>query len=376
MLRLAVVLAFWTTVVPLLEQEARAQSYTEVTLQQLTYADGAYPYPGVLDKGGNLYTATQYGGAYGYGTVLEVSSKDKATVLYNFTGGSDGADPHAGVVADSSGNLYGTAFYGGANGAGVVFELSGGTETVLHAFAGPDGANPTAVLTRTSAGVIYGTTAYGGTSGKGVIFEISGGVETVLHNFSGGSDGGVPISSLLMKGGFLYGVAYSGGTDGAGTVFKYDIHTGTLTTLYSFTGGADGGYPVDRVSRNSSGTLFGTTRYGGTYGQGTVFSLDEAGTETVIYSFTGGADGAQPLSGVVLDESGNMYGSAWQGGAGYGVIFELTPSGSETVLHTFSNGSDGSLPEGAVTRDSKGNLYGNTYEGGAYGYGAVYKLIP
>jgi uncharacterized repeat protein (TIGR03803 family) len=374
---LSLTLALWTASIVLMAGAAQAQNYSEVVLHSLTAADGTYPFPGVLDKGGNLYTATQYGGTYNYGTVLKVSSKGAATVLYNFTGGSDGASPHAGLVSDASGNLYGTTFVGGANGYGTVYEVTpAGAETVLHNFSGGDGAFPTAVLTRNSKGTLYGTAYGGGANGYGVIFQLTpSGTEAILHNFTNGSDGGGPISTLLSSKGNLYGVTYTGGTYGAGTVFEYNIGKGSVTTLYSFTGGADGSSPRDSLSRNSFGTLFGTTRYGGAYGQGTVFSLDKAGNETVLYSFTGGADGAQPLSGVILDKVGNLYGSAWQGGAGCGVVFELSPSGSETVLYTFT-GVDGCLPEGAVTRDSKGNLYGNAYNGGANGYGAVYKIVP
>jgi uncharacterized repeat protein (TIGR03803 family) len=373
---LSLALTLWITAAFLLGRPAQAQSYNEES-RSLTSAQGTFPYPAVLDVSGNLYTATQYGGKYGYGTVLKVNSKN-ATVLYNFTGGADGAEPHAGLTVDSGGNLYGTTFYGGAFGQGVVFELShNGTETVLHSFSGADGANPSAVLKRTPAGIIYGTTPFGGASGLGTVFQIDAtGVETVLHSFSGAPDGSVPVSSLLLVGSNLYGVSSSGGTSGAGTVFRYTIASGTLTILYSFTGGADGASPVGGLVANSAGMLFGTARFGGAYGQGVIFSLDKSGNQTVLYDFTGGADGGQPLSGVILDAAGNFYGTGWQGGVGYGVVFELSNSGVETVLHTFSGGSDGSLPQGGVVLDSKGNLYGNTYAGGTNGFGVVYALIP
>jgi uncharacterized repeat protein (TIGR03803 family) len=357
-----------------------SQADNETVLHSLTNSDGTYPFPGVLDKGGNLYTATQYGGAFGYGTVLEISSKGVSTVLYSFTGGSDGANPHAGLTMDASGNLYGTTFYGGAYGQGTVFEVSpAGSETVLHSFAGgvSDGSQPTAVLTRTSQGTIYGTAYYGGAYGYGIVFELSAtGVETVLYSFTNGSDGGGPLSTVLLVGSGLYGTTYIGGAYGAGTVFRFDLNKKTLSTLYTFTGGTDGASPRDNLTRDSAGNLYGTTRFGGAYGEGTIYSLNSTNQESVLYSFTGGVDGAQPLSGVIRDSAGNLYGTTWQGGSGNGVVFRLSPAGSETVLYTFGGGTDGDLPEGGLTRDTSGNLYGNTYEGGAQGYGAVYKISP
>jgi uncharacterized repeat protein (TIGR03803 family) len=374
---LSLALTLWITTAFVLGRVAQAQSYNEES-RSLTSVQGTFPYPAVLDTGGNLYTATQYGGKYGYGTVLKVNSKT-STVLYSFTGGADGANPHAGLTVDSSGNLYGTTFYGGAYGYGVVYELSrNGTETVLHSFSsGADGANPSAVLKRTSAGMIYGTTPYGGASSLGTIFQIdTTGVETVLYSFSGG-DGSVPVSTLLLIESDVYGVTSSGGAFGAGTVFRYGVLSKKLKTLYSFTGGADGSTPLGGLVANPAGTLYGTARYGGAYGQGVVFWIYKTGNYSgVFYNFSGGADGGQPLSGVISDSQGNLYGTAWQGGAGYGVVFEVSSSGTETVLHTFSGGADGSLPEGGVVMDSKGNLYGNTYAGGTNGFGVVYALIP
>lgn len=362
----------------LLPCSAQSPPYREVVLHSYATADGIEPYPGVLGYAGALYTATQLGGVYGYGTVFKLD-KDGASTLYNFTGGSDGAEPHAGLIADKSGNLYGTTFYGGASGYGTVFKVSPtGSETVLHSFAGgSDGAYPSAILTRSPSGAVYGTASGGGSFGYGAIFEISAsGAESILYSFSNGSDGGTPVSTLLPVGSSLYGVTSGGGAFGVGTVFEFSPKTKLLTTLYTFTGGADGGSPLGGLSRDSSGNFYGTARFGGIYGDGVVFSLTET-TETVRYSFTGGEDGSQPLSGVILDPSGNMYGTAWQGGAyGAGVVFEVTPANSESVLYTFTGGKDGLYPEASLIRDALGNLYSNTFYGGANGLGALYKLIP
>jgi uncharacterized repeat protein (TIGR03803 family) len=150
-------------------------------------------------------------------------------------------------------------------------------------------------------------------------------------------------------------------------VFKLQT-TGKEKVLHSFGGFADGANPVAGVVRDSAGNLYGTTVFGGASGQGAVFKLDTIGTETVLYSFTGGADGGNPSAGVIRDSAGNLYGATTIGGApgmGYGVVFELDTAGTETVLHTFAGGADGANPVGGLVRDSAGNLYGTTQDGGA-----------
>lgn len=178
--------------------------------------------------------------------------------------------------------------------------------------------------------------------------------------------------------GNLYGTTYSGGVRNAGVVYELSP-TGQETVLYSFTGGADGGYPYAGVIRDSGGNLYGATNSGGTAGYGVVYELDLAGSEAALYSFTGGADGAYPHN-VILDASGKLYGSTSSGGAvvvgfGYGVVYELNPAGQETLLYSFA-GTDGWHPGASLARDSAGNLYGTTFLGGAYGAGTVYKLTP
>ena len=159
-------------------------------------------------------------------------------------------------------------------------------------------------------------------------------------------------------------------------MFKVD-RTGTLSVLYTFTGRPDGSFPFAGLIRDDKGNLYGTTYRGGSSNSGTVFKVDTAGNETVLYSFTGGADGGNPRhSSLVRDSAGNLYGTTGDGGSsGFGVVFKLDTSGAETVLHSFS-GSDGKIPYGTLARDKAGNLYGTTYEGGAYGGGVVFKIAP
>src|ERR1017187_205508 len=342
-------------------------------------ADGGYPYAGVIrDSAGNLYGTTYYGGGANAGVVYKLDTTGHETVLYSFTAGADGGNPYAGVIRDSAGNLYGTTYYGGTANAGVVYKLdSTGQETVLYTFtAWPDGAYPQAGVIRDSAGNLYGTTYQGGTGGAGTVYEVdTTGHEVVLYSFPAEASGGFPHAGVIRdSAGNLYGTTYFRGRANAGVVYKLG-NTGHETVLYNCTGGADGSYPQAGVIRDAAGNLYGTTYNGGTTGYGVVYKLDTTGHETVLYSFTGGADGGYPSAGVVGDSAGNLYGTTFSGGtANAGVVFRLDQTGHETVLYSFTGGADGSGPYAGVIRDSAGNLYGTTYYGGAAVLGVVYKL--
>jgi uncharacterized repeat protein (TIGR03803 family) len=353
-------------------------------------ADGGAPFAGVIrDSAGNLYGTTSSGGTvsavhfFGAGVVYRVDPSGEETVLYSFTGGADGDEPVAGVIRDSAGTLYGTTYYGGASGWGVVYELTpAGQETALYSFAGgADGASPSAGVIRDSAGNVYGTTDYGGSaeafSGWGVVYKVdTAGQETVLHTFTGGADGGLPYAGVIRdSAGNLYGTTISGGGAGSlGLVFRLNT-SGQETVLYAFPGAFDGSYPEAGVI-DSSGNFYGTTSDGGTEGWGTVFRVEASGHETVLHNFTFG-DGASPNAGVIRDSAGNLYGTAYEGGtANAGVVFKVDTAGNQTVLYTFTGGADGGSPEGGVIRDSAANLYGTTYYGGTANAGVVYKLDP
>ncbi len=319
------------------------------------------------------------------------------TVLYTFTGGTDGAYPNAfgfdtGLTRDKQGNLYGSTSSGGdlngrcgaQQGCGVVFKLDrAGKETALHTFTGPrDGSSPLGGLVRDEEGNLYDTTQYGGAFGFGAVFKLDcSGKEVALHDFTGGTDGAIPYAGVIRDlAGNLYGTAQYGGAFGSGVVFKLD-RTGAETVLYSFTGGADGGDPADLI-RDEEGNLYGPVSSGGAFGSGTVFKLDPAGRETVLYSFTGRTDGAQPY-GPLVRSKGNLYGTTFFGGdisstsplcAGFGcgVVFKLDRAGTESVLHAFTGGADGANPSAGLLWDKEGNFYGTTSSGGAYNRGTVF----
>jgi len=201
---------------------------------------------------------------------------------------------------------------------------------------------------------------------------------TVLYNFGGASDGGDPYASLIRDAaGNLYSTfGYGGGASFSGGVYKV-APDGTETVLYSFTGGADGAFPISALVRDSAGNLYGTTTQGGSVGAGVVFKVDPSGTETVLHNFAGGTDGVDPVGGLLLDKAGNLYGTTSQGGSSNdGIVFKIDPQGKETILHTFTGSTtDGKYPTyGSLLRDAQGALYGVTEEGGSAGGGILYKL--
>ncbi len=200
-----------------------------------------------------------------------------------------------------------------------------------------------------------------------------------LYNFGGGPDGGDPYASLIRdSAGNLYSTVDYGGTSYAGAVFKVDPK-GNESVLHSFSGGADGAYPFSALVRDSSGNLYGTTSQGGSANAGVVFKVDPSGKETVLHNFTGGADGVIPIGGLLRDTAGNFYGTTSQGGtANFGVIFKVSPKGKETIVHTFTGGAkDGKYPSyTSLLPGADGYFYGVTQEGGIADYGVVYKLSP
>src|SRR5271166_3444757 len=336
------------------------------------------------------------------------------TVIYNFNNYSgDGYYPYSALVADKSGNLYGTTYQGGANNLGSVFELtlSGGvwTETLLYSFAGDatgDGANPAySPLVFDKAGNLYGTTAYGGSTSCncGTVFELakSGSTwkETVLHAFLGSSqkDGYLPQAGLsLDTAGNLFGTTYHGGhAYNAGTVYRLfkARNVWVAQNVFYFLEGGDGIYPESSLTMDAKGNMYGTTYYGGSGeacsgGCGTVYKLtlgkNNKYTQSVIYSFQAGVkDGQNPYygAGVTLDAKGNLYGTTYYGGSteNAGTVYELKVSGNsykESLLWSFDTVSgDGYYPRGGVILVN-GNIFGTTASGGSHGAGTAFEIKP
>jgi uncharacterized repeat protein (TIGR03803 family) len=313
-------------------------------------------------------------------------------VVHTFEGGpEDGWFPASALLVDPVGNLYGTTEGGGSSkgicpgGCGTAFKMNNsGVPTWVHTFKLSEGFGSAAGLLRDANRDLFGTTFYGGkttcsTLGCGTVFELNKlGEQTLLYKFAGPPDGWLPNSSLVEDAsGNLYGTTETGGTAAAGTIFKV-TQAGKETVLYSFTGGADGCSPMG-VILDSAGDLYGVASQGGDgvcqNGDGVVFELDTTGDLAVLHTF-GGPDGAGPSSVLLMDSSGNLYGTTAEGGSstactfGCGTVFELTPDGTETVLYNFcslTNCVDGEYPlAGPLIMDSTGNLYGTTLLGGTY----------
>jgi uncharacterized repeat protein (TIGR03803 family) len=401
---------------------AQDSAPTFTVIYNFTGPFAVYPNGVIADEAGNLYGTTSEGGnggsscrngSFGCGVVYKLDSSGTETVLYSFTGGADGSGPATRLVRDASGNLYGTTVLGGNTGSacgslgcGVVFKVDPtGTETVLHTFFGPDGAEPEGRLILDASGKLVGVTSSGGgpsfscqVLSCGVVFEMDSTGQTYrdLHHFTGGADGAGPGSGLTEdSAGNFYGTTGAGGTGtsclngsfGCGVIFKMDS-SGNETVLYNFTGGADG-YAPESLIRDEAGNLYGTAGAGGNLtgvcapsGCGVVFKLDPSGNQTVLYAFTGGADGRAPNDGLVRDAGGNLYGTTHYGGTnaglcsvGCGVVFKVDPNGVETVLHTFSAGTDGGFPFSGLLV-YKGSLYGTTGSGGSHSAGVVFAVKP
>jgi len=310
------------------------------------------------------------------------------TTLHNFNY-TDGDDPQGSLVQATNGNLYGTTYGGGANGAGTVFKITpSGTLTTVYSFCAQsgcsDGEYPYTALVQATNGSLYGTTTGGGAYGDGTVFKITtGGALTTLHSFDG-TDGYLPETAMVQAtNGNLYGTTDQGGANGAGTVFTI-TESGTLTTLYSFcsqSGCTDGKYPFSSLVQATNGDLYGTTFEDGA-GYGTVFKITPSGTLTTLLSFDY-TDGGNPEAGLVQATNGNLYGITSDGGGkDAGTVFNITPSGTLTTLYSFcsqSNCADGYSSDGALVQATDGNFYGTTVYGGANcvpdgGCGTIFKI--
>jgi hypothetical protein len=440
---------------------AGTMAQTETTIYSFTGgADGASPNTTlVADSSGNYYGTTFSGGSFsgsgcsflGCGVVFKLARNGSGgwteSAIYTFAGSTDGAGPAAGLVIDSHGNLFGTTEGGGINGSacpsfsapgcGVVFKLapngSGGwTESVIYSFrGGNDGWDAEAPLSVDAAGNMYSTTSLGGPHtecsgfGCGEVFKLapngSGGFTySVVHFFDNGAGGGRPFAGALVDGaGNLFVTTIQGGnlsfcnTQGCGTLVQLaPSGTGYRTrVLHTFTGGADGSFPLAQPSLDSAGNIYAPALAGGhmagicrsVNGCGVIFKMSPTTSggyrPGIAYTFTGGSDGYAPASNLVMDSSGKLYGAAAGNatgvqqncaGGGCGFIYKLTPGSggtwTESVVYDFTGGTDGGLPyyQNAVTFDGSGNIFGTAQEYGilngcgtfANGCGVAYEITP
>jgi len=362
--------------------------------------DGQAPQAKLAEFGGDFYGTTAYGGttnnhcAIGCGIVFRLSSAGKESVVYRFKGGSDGAAPLAGLIV-ANGSLIGTTSAGGdgtcAAGCGTIFSVStSGKERVLHSFGGSDGANPAAGLVAVGTS-LYGTTQLGGKvtplchSGCGTVFQSNlSGTTHVVYRFAG-PDGAMPLATLLVLAGKLYGTTQYGGTStsfcqtGCGTVFVIST-SGIEKILHGFKFGRgqyDGAFPAAGLVARA-GLLYGTTIGGGKFSDGSVYQVNiSSGAESVLHSFhcCGTVrDGRYPVAPLIVVQ-GKLYGTTFNGGgSNAGTVFTVAGS-KESVLHDFAGKPDGAAPRAALV-DSGGLLYGSTSAGGSSSEGSIFKLLP
>jgi uncharacterized repeat protein (TIGR03803 family) len=384
-----------------------AQTFT--TLVRFDGTDGELPFSGLVQGAdGNLYGTTSgnatvcSGGECG--TVFKISPRGTLTTLYSFcaqNGCTDGLSPYAGLVLATNGDFYGTTQYGGAYGSGTVFKITpGGALTTLYSFCPQgdgnctDGQNPSvASLVQAHNGDFYGATQQGGGANSGTIFTITpSGTLTTLYSFCsaiGCPDGSSPNGLIQAADGDFYGTTGFGGVPApgaaaSGTVFKITA-SGALTTLYTFCC-ASGSEPLGALVQGVDGNFYGTTTGGGTGAYGTVFEITPTGKLTKLYNFcsqSGCTDGSRPYGQLVHGTDGNFYGTTIAGGANYGgTIFKITPSGALTTLYSFCSSlpgcADGYQPTTGLVQATNGNFYGTTFNGGmgygGQGFGTVFRL--
>ena len=423
----ALAMAFVLALTMILTQAAQAQTY-KVIYNFTGGADGSAPYAGLtMDKAGNLYGTTSFGGAFGNGAVFKLTPKGSGwvlTPLYSFQGGSDGVYPTARVIFGPDGSLYGTTQSGGVGqcrtngfvGCGTVFNLRPQpracttalcpwTETVLYRFTGgSDGAVPIGDLVFDQPGAIYGATLYGGLPadcqgrGCGVVYKLarSNGswAETALYSFTGGSDGGHPGGGVIFdQVGNLYGVASDGGASSCDS--GDSSHCGTVYQLApSGSGWAENTifdfstccvlYPVGGLVFDAYGNLYGASYaspnpFGNKFVPGSVYEIQNSNNNW-IQVFDISLLYLNPAAGVTMDAAGDLYGVANDDGERFddGVAYELPASNgfAFTPLYAFSGGNDGGSPQGTVLLDANGDLYGTASEGGAHGAGVVWEITP
>jgi len=409
--------------------------WTETLLYSFTgKKDGASPSGVVFGPAGRLYGQVPVGGLEGYGDVFEMLPPAAGKIRWknvrlhsSHLNGNypDSGGSTSGVVFDAAGTMYGTSGYGDYN-QGQVFALTPPaagkavwTKRAIHSFTGgDDGGRPYAGVVMDAAGDLYGTTLSGGPANDGTVFKLAppasgktAWTESVLHSFAGGKDGATPYAPVTFdQAGNVYGSTSAGGTHNAGTIFMLTPPAAgggdwTETILYNFTGGADGKWPGGALILDSAGKLYGTAgggvpACGNPPGCGVAFMLSppsdnvSAWTETVLHSFTGKSDGAEPDAGLVFGDKGKLYGTTFIGGhscagsGGCGTVYVLVPPSDSAgwthkVIYAFKGAPDGSLPSGGLVLDAAGNLYGTTGNGGIVpngqtgsGWGTMFQLSP
>lgn len=364
------------------------------TLVTFDGANGASPKGGLIQgRDGSFYGTTVNGGAANEGTVFCLSADGRVfKTLYSFRGAGDGANPFAALAQGSDGNFYGAAYNGGTGNSGTLFQITpAGDFTLLASLSGTNGAQPDAALIQASDGSWYGTADDGGlltnivyqAEGYGSIFRLTPEGELSAMALLTNSNGARPGPLTHGADGSFYGTTVWGGPYlngspdglGYGTIFMISTN-GVLTTLYSFTGGEDGGWPYSGLVLGKDGNFYGTAFSGGrqSFGYGAIFRVTPGGEYFKLHAFVK-SDGANPYAALIQGSDGNFYGTTYAGGAqGLGTVFRMTTNGALTTLYSFAGATDGSNPLGNLVQGNDGNFYGTAAAGGAYGNGVIFRV--
>jgi uncharacterized repeat protein (TIGR03803 family) len=372
---------------------AQAQDATLGILHEFDGRAGGGSPLGGLTQGadGTFYGVATFDGENGRGLLFRVTPAGSYTILHQFTGGADGGFPFVAPVLAGDGNFYGsTNGPTGYDAGGSVFRMTPtGDFTPLYSFTGGADGGGVSGLMQGSDGNFYGTTEGGGvaagSNGFGTVFRVtSTGVLTTLYTFTGGADGGwpVPVAALVQgSDGNFYGTTQEvNGNTHLGTVFRI-TPKGVLTTLHTFSGLTDGTHAYGSLLQASDGNFYGTTKGGGLGDAGTVFRLAADGTFSTLHKFTGNQgnglnEGSVPDGALIQGKDGNFYGTTENGGATsrWGTAFRMTPAGDITTIYSFTYGVDGATPSAGLIQGSDGNFYGTTSDGGTAYHGTVFSL--
>lgn len=362
---------------------AQAQTVTDIYNFANNGISGANPWYVTLVQGtnGNLYGTAYNGGAFAAGTVFNITTSGSQKLIHSFTGTTaDGANPTGGLTLGTDGNFYGATQQGGLHSMGTIFKITPtGTITILHNFNSfIDGAFPWFPPILASDGNFYGTASGGGINGNGIVYKItSSGTFTQIYRFDV-THGFSPIAPPTQgTDGFLYIPVAEGGTSYCGTILKLST-AGVINNTYNFPCGSGGSFPIGPLIQASNGNFYSTTQDGGTNGEGVIYQVTPSLTVTVMHSF--GAlfgDGTYPSAGLLLATDGNYYGSTSDGGAnGDGTLFNTSTSGTYTSLYSFNNTANLTQmdPLAPPVQATNGILYGITEFGGPANNGTVYSL--
>jgi uncharacterized repeat protein (TIGR03803 family) len=341
---------------------------------------------------GLLYGTTEFGGAFGDGTIFSLSTNGTFTTLASFAG-TNGAQPVAGLIQGTNGDFFGTTQFGGSNSAGTLFNVTtNGVLTSIYSFASNVGsANPFSSLMQDDSGNFYGLTLNDSIFDAGNIFKVTpDGAVATFYTFPGGVKGTWPAAALALgPDGNFYGMTTNGGNHTNGNVFRI-TPGGIVTNIYSFTGGPDGYAPAGQLALGADGDFYGVTSYNTIQGNlfyGTVFKITPGGALTTLYKldgFVNFTDGVIPLAGLCQGSDGNFYGTTYTGydinydgniyNSSYGTVFSITPSGTFATLTALNGADDGANPKTALVQGSDGNYYGTTSTGGPGGQGTIYRI--